>query len=411
MPEINLDDLEAWYGDFLSRKYGKLRKRARKVLEQIVRLMYDMQNAISRLEEKQDGISSELARKAAARFCQKMREQFEQLRVPEEVTYQVLRDLVEEIKKLFQNLNLIAKQNVRKMSGEDIKEELKEIDFLTRKLSGEHVKLDKFIRTKYVEAREAEGLLLTLQKLYQTIDKITRLKQKLDELEKQAAELEERLKAKEEELLSMEAHPQIQELAALEKSIFQKRLKFRDLLKFRKVLNKVKTGLEKRSFSIRDVTTATLREYLKDPVATILAQGPSHPQLTAMLVQIRYAIENNILPLKKATRDKVLENIAEIVGDKRLLKEPVEEILGLERKKERVAAEISKLGLLKDRDDVKEEIAQMTVTLEHLKNDADVVRNQFHQALEKLKEQREVLQEELQNQTGEQVKVQITFQF
>ncbi|MHA1731489.1 MAG: hypothetical protein ACTSU5_06075, partial [Promethearchaeota archaeon] len=252
MVEINLDDLEAWYQSFLSKKYAKLRRNAKKILEKIVKIMFDMRGAIDRMEQAEVNITDEVTKKSVTRFISKMREQFDTLEIPEEVTYEQLRNLVEEIKRLFQNLQPIIKQNVRKFATE-YKNELKEFDFISRKLSSEHVKLDRFMHDKYANAKEAEGLLARTDRLYQTIERIHRLKVKGDDLDAQKAELQAKIAESERKLLELENHEELKKLASLEQAMFQIKNDFRDHLKFRKVLTKVKRLVDKGVYSVRDV--------------------------------------------------------------------------------------------------------------------------------------------------------------
>lgn len=410
MLEINFEDLDAWYQAFLEDEFGKLRKNARKILEKIVRIMFDMQNAVQEMDAKEEEVSSELAKKSVDRFTSKMKAQFDDLEIPEEVTYMRLREFVEEIKKFFMNVNQIGRQNIPKFAQE-YKDELKTIDYVSRKLSREHVKLDKFIRKKYQDAREAELLITKTDKLEQTMDKIARLHDKVDELEAKAQDMSAESEEWEQKLLDLENQPELQELSKLEKEVFRMKNQFRGMLKFRKVFNKIQTGIKKGRYTIRGVTAASLRDYLKDPINTILAEGEAHRDLTSILVQVRYALENDEIPIKRATREKVIENINQIVGEEKLLA-PV--IRAIKEKQARIAElkkAIEKKGWRSEMDEIREEIAQLSERLDHLQGDIENNKNQYSMALEKLKQQREYLQEELAKTTGEDIKIQITFQF
>ncbi|MHA1734211.1 MAG: hypothetical protein ACTSU5_19915, partial [Promethearchaeota archaeon] len=72
---------------------------------------------------------------------------------------------------------------------------------------------------------------------------------------------------------------------------------------------------------------------------------------------------------------------------------------------------IEKRGWLKEREEIKDVISQQATTLQHLEGDIENNKNQYFQALEKLKEQRENLQSRLKEETGQDIKVQITFTF
>ena len=182
-------------------------------------------------------------------------------------------------------------------------------------------------------------------------------------------------------------------------------------LKFRKVLNKVKVAIEKGQYSLRDVNSSGIRDYLKDPIKTILDEGENHSRLTNLLVQVRYALEQGQIAIKKETKEKILENINEIVGDEKILKPFIVEIKENQAELAQLKKNIEQKGWGKKLEDIREEIALVNGTKDHVIGDLDNLTNQYHQALEKLKEQREILQDQLKEETGEDVKIQITFTF
>ena len=89
----------------------------------------------------------------------KIRKEIDEVGVPEEdITYDAMYNLLNSIKKLFTNINDIAKKSIPKFQKE-LQSEIKELSYITRKLGNKQKILDEFLRKKYTDLKDAEQLL------------------------------------------------------------------------------------------------------------------------------------------------------------------------------------------------------------------------------------------------------------
>ena len=57
-----------------------------------------------------------------------------------------------------------------------------------------------------------------------------------------------------------------------------------------------------------------VKKYISDPYNTISNEGENHPKLTEFLIQLRYMLEQGGLNLKADAKNKLLQNIEQIVS-------------------------------------------------------------------------------------------------
>ena len=77
-------------------------------------------------------------------------------------------------------------------------------------------------------------------------------------------------------------------------------LKINNNLGFKKALKKLKFNLEKELIHVPNIYVNFLRDFLKNPIPILLSERQDLPRFSALLVQLRRALEENKLNLKSA---------------------------------------------------------------------------------------------------------------
>ncbi|OLS16288.1 MAG: hypothetical protein RBG13Loki_0111 [Promethearchaeota archaeon CR_4] len=405
MEQIPLEELESWYKSQLEAKFSKLRQGIRKLLEKTILQLAQMRESLKRIQEAKVEIKDPRTEKSLERFLAKYSEEFDKIHMPEEINYRELKKVIDNIQKLFVAMNEIGRTHIPRLINL-FKEQIKEIDFGSRKLGEEIRKLDDTLRKKYTEAQEAESVIDKMQNFSQIIDKIERTRAKLSDLNEQKHKLEEKSTHQEKELIDTEHDEILTQYTNLRNKVFQERANLDLQLKFKKGLQKARVLMVKDSQLMRGVTENHLKDFLKDPVGVIVAQGENTPQLIEMLVQLRASIEGGRLELKSETKDRILENIQQII-EKRILKENIRQILELNTNIKELQSQVEKRGLLAKVDELKDNIARLISELQHLDGEIGRTKDEYDQAVQKLKEMRESVQISIKNNIGQDVKIQI----
>ncbi len=238
MSEIPLENLEEYYTEQVNAFYAKQKKFLKKLVERLEKFIVELKNAIDKMRERKDTIElDEQATRYVDRFYVKVKENLDGIKVPDNPTAEGVYNLIDEIKKLFLNMNELGRKNIPRFAKE-FQLELKEIDFITRKIGEQMARIDAFIRKKYEEPKHAESLSKQFPKLESVVQRIINTKTTVDKFNLDVETLSKELEDTEHGIIEIENNPLFQKQSELEKKLFDLRIEFDNKLKFRKALKK-----------------------------------------------------------------------------------------------------------------------------------------------------------------------------
>ncbi len=406
--EIPLENLEVYYTEQLNIFYAKQKKFLKKFVERLEKYIVDLKNAVDKMRERKESIElDEQAMRYVERFYIKVKENLDFISVPENPTAEGVYKLIDEIKKLFVNMNELGRKNIPRFAKE-FQIELKEIDFITRKISEQYMRIDVFIRKKYEEPKLAESLVKQFPKLENVVERIINTKLTVDNFNSDVETLEKELHDLEKSIIEIENNPIFQKQSELEKRLFDLRIDFDNKLKFRKALKKLKKKVE--SQATRGITPDLVKKYISDPYTTIANEGESHPKLTEFLIQLRYMLEQGGLNLKTDAKNKLLQNIDQIVS-KGVLKPIIKDYLKFKEELQEILDKPEQKTLFEKLTELKEMYSIKTQELEHLKADSTHKSNEYRNLLKKLKDDRDEIQNKIKEYINQDVTIQISLKF
>ena len=313
------------------------------------------------------------------------------------------------VKKFFTSIQEIARKSLPKFQKE-VQPQVKELEYLTRKLGKKQGELDAFLRKKYTEVRDAEYLLKKLPKLFTLKENIEHAKADLEKFEK---ELEERKVQQEQlnkQLIEIEKNYLFKELETEKNKLFQSQLKINNEIGFKKALKKFRFEIEKGSIHVLNIDLNHLRDFLKNPIKLLVSERKDLPKFTSLMVQLRHTLEKKKLNLKTETRQKTLDNINAIFEEK-VLQSNIENYLQLREGIKTIEKKIEEEGLAENLEKLKNTIATNTMKLEHAHNDYERKNKDYTRYLSTLKAEREDFQKVIEAVLKEQIKINIIFSF
>jgi len=411
MVEISLEEFEDFYKEKLNQLFFKVKRIVKKVIDEINGDLVGIKLCMDHFLEISEKIDQKSLRSLNL-FSERIKSYVDEIKVPEsdnEINYTNLNDLLNSIKKLFTSINEIARKSLPKFQKE-VQPEIKELDFKTRRLRKKQMILDKLLRKKYTDVKNAEALLERLPKIFNLKENIEKSKSDLDTFEKDLKEREEKLKQLNSELVNLEKDELFKNLEERKEELFKLRISINDKLGFKKALKKFKFEIEKGNLHVPNIDLNYLRDFLKNPIEILSNEGQNLQNFTSTLVQLRRILEENKLNLKSDIKDKTIEQINDIFNKKEinkdldLLKSKNENIKEIEKK-------ISEAGLAKKLEELKNEISVNTIKFEHIQTDCDRRNKDYNKYLNALKEEREAYQNLISEVTQEPVKINISFSF
>ena len=410
MIEISLVEFEDYYKEQLESQFFKIKKVVKKQLLDIKENLLEIKVCTDHFIEAGEGKIEEKALKSLHLFSDKIRKEIDEIGVPEEdITYDAMYFLLNSIKKLFTNINDIAKKSIPKFQKQ-LQSEIKEMNYITRKLGNKQKILDAFLRKKYADLKDAEYLLKKLPKLFTLKENIENAKSDLDVFEN---ELEERQVEQEnltEALKKIEKNELFKESDLLEAKLARIRMDINNQFGFKKALKKLKFELEKDTIKNPNINIYFLRDFLKNPINTLVNESRDLPKFSAMLIQLRHILEDNKLNLKSDVKDKTIHQINSIF-DEKVIQNEIDNLKIIRSELDDIKKKIDHEGLAVKREEIKSKISLNTVKLEHLENDLDRKNKDYLRYLTSLKTEREEIQKSINNIINQEVKLNITFSF
>ncbi|MHA1687936.1 MAG: hypothetical protein ACTSUN_01125, partial [Promethearchaeota archaeon] len=179
MIEVNLEELEPFYKDQLEVIFSKEKKIIQKLLDDINKDLVSIKLSMNHFFEAGKERIDDKTMRSLTLFTERIRKETDDIKIPEKnITYDDLQDLLNSIKKLFTTINEIARKSLPKFKKK-VQPEIKELNYITRKLGKKQQFLDKFMRKRYSEIREAEDLIKKFPKLYTLKENIENAKRDL----------------------------------------------------------------------------------------------------------------------------------------------------------------------------------------------------------------------------------------
>ncbi|MFO7797267.1 MAG: hypothetical protein ACQERB_09715 [Promethearchaeati archaeon] len=409
MVEIELEEFEEFYKKRLNDKFYKEKKIAIKLIEEIQENLVDIKICMDHFMEKEDQLESKAVRSLNF-FSDRIKKEINEINIPqEEITYDNLNKLLNSLKKLFNNINDVARKSLPKFQKE-AQSEIKELNYLTRKLSKVHASLEKFIRKKYTEVKNAEEILDRLSKFYGLIDNIENAKNDLDKFEKEYEETKQALDKLNKQLLELEKDELFKSLKDFRDKLFKLKIRINNELGFKKALKKLRVEVERDNLHLSNLDENYIRDFIKNPIRVLSTEGKDLTKFRGLLVQLRHVLEENKLNLKADKREKTIEQINKIF-DERGIYDDLDKYQELRENIKSYKNKIKEKGLDEKRKELQNEISVLTQRLEHLENDIERKNKDYLKYLGTLKRDRSAFQKQVEDIIQDEFKLTITFTF
>ncbi len=407
--EINLEDFEDFYREKINEIFNKKKKVALKLIEDIRENLLDIKTCMNHFREVKDRLN-EKALKSLDFFCDKIKKEIDEIKIPEDhISYEDLNQLLKAVKQLFTSINDAAKKSLPKFQSE-VQSEIKELNYLSRKLGKKQSILEQFLLKKYNDVKEAEDLSQKVPKFYTLRSNIENAKQNLEQFEKEQEEIKEELEELKKTLLKLEKDSLFQKLKQNRENLFQLKIKINNELAFKKALKKLKVEVERDNIHLTNIDENYVRAFVKNPIGVLRKEGKDLTKFRGLLVQLRHVLEQNKLNLKSDKREKTIDQINKIFDDREIY-ENLEQYKEIRSTIEKIRKKIQSKGLDEKLESVKNDISVYTQRLEHNESDIERKNRDYLKYLARLKKDRDEFQKLVENFIGEKIKLTIKFSF
>ncbi len=405
MVEIALDGLEKYLEDILSEKFKKQRKVGRKMLDEIGQNLRIVSDEIDGMGKKVNPDKDDILNRSLARFVAAIQGELKKADIPtrEQITYADLKKVFDFLSGFFNVYNETGKKFGPKL-GEQFKTELKMIQASMIRVFKQNGDLDRFIRTKYGEAKDAEQLSEKIDRIDEMIKKYQEDRKKIDDLSASIEKMKAELVGLENQLLELEHDPLVSE----EQQLFREENRLKqeiqlELNKIKKSTKKFEKALEAGSIEPRYITKKDIKDYLKNLFENLIADGAEYPKLHAILENLSGSLEDEI-QLKDDKKEKA-QDIIVAIKDKNSLTPLITSYLKAIESRKETAKKIQGKGTAEKIAALKQKTSDVNVQKSHA--DADIAHEKENvvNSLNKMKAQKEALEKDVQNISKEKVSI------
>lgn len=403
--DVPLETLESFLLDLASEKFKKEKKAGKKMIDEIAQDVASVNNVIDEIAKRLDPEKDDLLTRAATRFVDALRGELKKATFPagDKVTHADLKGMFDFLSKMFTAYNENGRKWFPKI-GKEFKAELKSLDLFMNKLFRNNGKLDHFIRTKYDKAKEAEDLADKIKKLDELRLKVIEDRKKIDELSTRLEQLNADLAGKEEQLVGLENDPMVVE----ERSLFREQNGVKqqiqlELGKIKKSMKKFLKAVDMDEITPRFITAKEVKEYFKNPFESLIADGPEHPKLRAILENLEGGLDEEI-QLKEDKKTKTQETIS-AMKDEQSLKPLIERYQDLETRRKEMQRAIAGKGADEKMATIKHGISDMTTQRGHVEADIQHEKENVMNTLNKMKAAKEALEKEIESVARDRISI------
>ncbi|MFX1486525.1 MAG: hypothetical protein ACFFBS_05470 [Promethearchaeota archaeon] len=329
MTEISLDELYSWFVGRTRGKLGPTQKRGEQICNKIEGILARVEDTAEKLlvskdrdayrGAEQDPKRHELAVRSADKLSEKVIEKIKELEIPENTTYDNLKDLGEKLKGLFAFVNGAGRRWVPKMSPW-FKSELKDIDYFLKKLTQTSKELQNFIHIEYREVKRIEDVMNSIKDLKALVDDNKVIETEVGKARKKSEDLERTISSLKTDLVDLMETGKSKDLTEIKKSEAGLRRMFNRYFRpLVKPLRKLRVSIEREQYSMSMEQQSAMSEYLNNPFATFLNEEEGYPLLKAILSGLRSSLVDKKLSMKPSRTNKALRQIKEIFEDNTLI--------------------------------------------------------------------------------------------
>ncbi len=405
MVEIALEGLEKYLDDVLADKYKKVRRVGKKMIDEIGQNLRIVSDQIDGMGKKVNPEKDDILNRSLARFVSAIQTELKKSDIPtkEQVTYADLKKVFDFMSAFFNVYNETGKKFGPKI-GEQFKAELKLIQASMIRVFKQNGELDRFIRVKYGEAKDAEELVEKIKRLDELIKKYQDDRKKIADLTTSTEKLKTDLISLEKDLLDLEHDPLVSE----EQHLFREENRLKqeiqlELSKIKKSAKKFEKALEMGSIEPRYIGKKDIKDYLRNLFESLITDGPEYPKLHAILENLSGSLDDEI-QLKDDKKEKAQDIISEI-KDKNSLTPLITGYLKAIDDKKEISKKIQGKGTAEKIAAAKQKISDVTTQKQHAEADLAHEKENVVNSLNKMKVQKESLEKDVQGVSKEKVTI------
>ena len=395
MADIPLEQLSSFIDDIIAEKFKKLKKIGKKMLDDIHQDVKYISDELDTLGKKVNPEKDDIVTRAVIRFISSLQTEIKKFEFPagNQVTHADMKKVFDFLSGLFTNYNDNGKKWIPKFR-EEYKLEIKSIEGSVMRVFRQNGELDRFIRTKYGAAKDAEEMTEKIDRLNENIAKYKEDRQKIDELTTSIEQMKTELVDLENQMIDLEHDPMIEEQNSCfrEENNLKQQIQL-ELSKIKKSAKKFERAIDGGEIEPRYITKKEIKDYFKNFFESLIADGPEYPKLRSILENLLGSLDEEV-QLKDDKKGKA-QDIIKAIKDDFSLKPLIVSYLAVIDRRKACAQDIQGKGTSSKIAVLKQKISDMTTQKNHAEADLQHEKENVVNSLNKMKAFKESFEKEI----------------
>jgi len=318
--QITLTDLKEWLRKETASVIEPLRSKGTDLLREIEERLGDAIESSQKIFESSERELEKNNPKTyrfsrnANKFAQKLSETIKAIKVPEQVTYESLQTLHNDLER-----SLTAAEQQRREAYPYITPyfifDRRRLDVTLKRLSDIYRELGNFLTIKYVKAKMAEETSVVIDKLIETLNQANEAIKEIEKVQQREKSLQEKLQETQQKIAQVQTKVELTELLTAEERIKELRENVKHSLRYlQKPFFKLQSLARSGDIAIPVDEGRKLGEYLIDPFEALATEEDGYPTLKDILRKLKEAINQGKLKLKSTRLRKAQEQIDSVLN-------------------------------------------------------------------------------------------------
>lgn len=407
MEEVQLKILSDWLDNKLGKKLESFKRDGQKSCDKIEQLINDLKDALQNLGNKEEKGASELAQKSANRFVEKSASSIENFVIPNEITYNNLEILKNDLERTLKTIGGHGQRWVPKITP-SYRSEIAEIDLYLKRLGKEFQDLQKILIKKYSNIKDYESISGAVEEIRKEQEIANDLIKQKKELSKNLNKFEEAKQEKHSELEELKEKTLVRDITDVEKELKSvEQYILRELRSFEKPFRKLDKLISDDMVRISSEHLNTLRNYLNDPLASLLSEDDDCSQIKSLLTRLNEVLEEEKLGLKGSRRKKARDQISRICNKDILIPLKIK-YLELASERDSLEIRIKEKGLKQKQRHLETAVEELDQKKEDIHTAISRTESDHQKSINRIDTHIQKLENKIDKLTGTRIKIIIT---
>jgi hypothetical protein len=314
--ELPLEKAYEWFNNKVSSSFSSYRNSANKHIRSINDKVEELKSSAHRFDYS-DIKDPDVYQNYATTIYNRTNEIFEDIEVPEEITYDNLESFANSLKnKVNSYLNFLAKYLSWLKRDRSYKDKVKSLDRSLTRLKEEIHNFETKTMVNYSEIVPKEKVLDDIELLTQLVERNYELEEEINSHADEVERLTKQIVTQQEKLDELKNHPGFVQLENNKKELEHIEISISNKVsEIKKLCSKVLRASDNKKIELDSYEKEVMKSLIKDPLNLFLKESEGYRGIKSTLQNLKEISTDPSIQMKKEKLQRAFDNIDEIIND------------------------------------------------------------------------------------------------